>query len=175
MQRLPGGGVSQIDQRLYGGREITEDAQVALGPVTGHGVDDAQRPDRVAVLEHQWHAGVGDRRQIADREVVGDERILAGVLDDQRTARGRRRAGRRNGSAASGAPRPTGSGRPCWLLKNWRSRSTSETSETGASSSSEASRVKRSKSSSGLRVEHAQVPQRGEAGAVGDDRGAASR
>ena len=38
-----------------------------------------------------------------------------------------------------------GSGSPCWLLKNWRSRSTSETRATGTFSRTVASRVSRSK------------------------------
>ena len=68
-------------------REILEDARVLVGPRPRRRVDSAERADRVAAGSDERHADVGDDPEHAGRRAVLDERVGAGVLDQQRPPR----------------------------------------------------------------------------------------
>ena len=67
--------------------QVTQHVEVGLCPDTRLVVDRAEAAEDLVVGRRQRDAGVGDHAEIADREVVTDERMLAGVRDDERLTR----------------------------------------------------------------------------------------
>jgi len=83
LQPLPGERAPEVEHHLHGRGQILEDTKIKLIPDPRLAVDRAQRADGMAVLEDERNPGVGDHGQITDRQVVGDQRVLAGVLDHE--------------------------------------------------------------------------------------------
>ena len=77
----------KLELRLHRRRKVLENGDLPLAPAPRPFVDRAHRSDRVAVGEHQRNARVGNHVEVAYREVVGDERVLAGIGDDERLLR----------------------------------------------------------------------------------------
>ena len=68
-------------------REILEDARVLVGPRPRPRVDRAEGADRVAAGTDERHTDVRDDPEHAGRRAVLDERVGAGVLDQERSPR----------------------------------------------------------------------------------------
>lgn len=90
VQALIGQGLAQLEVGGHRGGQVLEDPDVLPAPLPRLHVDRAERADGVPVGEHQGHSRVGDCAQVADREVVLHEWVLACVVDDERLLGGHR-------------------------------------------------------------------------------------
>ncbi len=84
---LADGGL-QFDLGGRGGCKVPEGRDVRFAPPPRFVVDGVEGAKDVTVGGGERDAGVGDDAQVRDRQVVADQRVIAGVLDDQRLARG---------------------------------------------------------------------------------------
>ena len=74
--------------RRAGVGEVAQGGQLVVGPLPRPDVDGTERPEDVAGLVGERHPGIGDDAEVVDGAVVAQQRVLAGVGDDQRLGRG---------------------------------------------------------------------------------------
>ena len=75
---------AKLQLRDHGSCEDLEGVRLLLGELTPLVVDDAQRAEAIALGRDERSAGVeADVRLADDQRVVGEARILGGVLDDE--------------------------------------------------------------------------------------------
>src|SRR5215212_561720 len=80
---LPSG---ELDVRGDRGREVLEQLDLMAAPVARLRVDHAQRPEHLASRLAQRDPGVRDDAHLLHGEVVSQQEVLAGVLDDEPVA-----------------------------------------------------------------------------------------
>ena len=81
-------GTPDLDLGRHARGQVLEQRDVARRPDARQGVDHAERAHRGAAGDPERHAGVGDPAELPDRGVGAHDRVAAGVLDDERRARG---------------------------------------------------------------------------------------